>query len=44
VVTHDERMIAGFDRVYHMTDGRVTGERSRSSAARSPSVAPALMP
>ena len=21
VVTHDERMIEGFDRVYHMTDG-----------------------
>ena len=24
VVTHDERMIAGFDRVYYMTDGRIT--------------------
>lgn len=24
VVTHDERMIAGFDRVYQMTDGRIT--------------------
>ena len=24
VVTHDERMIQGFDRVYHMTDGVVT--------------------
>jgi putative ABC transport system ATP-binding protein len=24
VVTHDERMIKGFDRVYHMTDGRIT--------------------
>jgi putative ABC transport system ATP-binding protein len=23
VVTHDERMIGGFDRVYHMTDGRI---------------------
>ncbi len=23
VVTHDERMIAGFDRVYHMTDGQI---------------------
>jgi putative ABC transport system ATP-binding protein len=23
VVTHDERMIEGFDRVYHMTDGRI---------------------
>ncbi|RPI07297.1 MAG: ABC transporter ATP-binding protein [Zetaproteobacteria bacterium] len=24
-VTHDERMIAGFDRIYHMTDGQLTG-------------------
>ena len=24
VVTHDERMIEDFDRVYHMTDGRIT--------------------
>lgn len=24
VVTHDERMIGGFDRVYHMEDGRIT--------------------
>jgi putative ABC transport system ATP-binding protein len=23
VVTHDERMLAGFDRVYHMIDGRI---------------------
>ena len=23
VVTHDERMIEGFDRVYHMIDGRI---------------------
>jgi putative ABC transport system ATP-binding protein len=23
VVTHDERMLAGFDRVYHMVDGRI---------------------
>jgi len=23
VVTHDERRIEGFDRVYHMTDGRI---------------------
>lgn len=27
VVTHDERMIAGFDRVYHMTDGRIARDR-----------------
>jgi putative ABC transport system ATP-binding protein len=25
VVTHDERMIQGFDRVFHMTDGRIAG-------------------
>jgi len=24
VVTHDERMIEGFDRVYHMIDGQIT--------------------
>lgn len=24
VVTHDERMLEGFDRVYHMLDGRIT--------------------
>jgi hypothetical protein len=23
VVTHDERMLGGFDRVYRMTDGRI---------------------
>jgi ABC-type lipoprotein export system ATPase subunit len=28
VVTHDERMIAGFDRVYHMIDGRITNHGS----------------
>lgn len=27
VVTHDERMIEGFDRVYHMTDGRIENNR-----------------
>ena len=27
VVTHDERMLAGFDRVYQMTDGRVRPPR-----------------
>lgn len=26
VVTHDERMIEGFDRVYHMVDGRIVPE------------------
>jgi putative ABC transport system ATP-binding protein len=25
-VTHDERMIEGFDRVFHMTDGRITDQ------------------
>jgi putative ABC transport system ATP-binding protein len=28
VVTHDERMIEGFDRVYQMTDGRITSGRT----------------
>ena len=23
VVTHDERMLEGFDRIYHMVDGRI---------------------
>ncbi len=27
VVTHDERMIEGFDRIYHMTDGHITNGR-----------------
>jgi putative ABC transport system ATP-binding protein len=27
VVTHDERMIEGFDRVYHMVDGEITNGR-----------------
>ncbi len=26
VVTHDERTIEGFDRVYHMTDGRIADQ------------------
>jgi len=25
VVTHDDRMIEGFDRIFHMVDGRITG-------------------
>jgi putative ABC transport system ATP-binding protein len=28
VVTHDERMLAGFDRVYHMIDGRILADGS----------------
>lgn len=44
VVTHDERMIEGFDRVYHMTDGRVAGERPPSSGAAPPAAAPVLTP
>jgi len=32
VVTHDERMIEGFDRVYHMIDGRITNHRSEVKA------------
>jgi putative ABC transport system ATP-binding protein len=31
VVTHDDRMLEGFDRVYRMTDGRIdTGQRVHS--------------
>ena len=34
VVTHDERMIEGFDRVYHMTDGRITTPMSAARDSR----------
>jgi putative ABC transport system ATP-binding protein len=27
VVTHDERMLAGFDRIYRMVDGRISADR-----------------
>jgi putative ABC transport system ATP-binding protein len=27
VVTHDERMLTGFDRIYRMVDGRISGDR-----------------
>lgn len=30
VVTHDERMIEGFDRIYHMVDGRITTDFSKT--------------
>ncbi len=33
VVTHDDRMIEGFDRVYHMIDGRITVGRPPSRPA-----------
>jgi putative ABC transport system ATP-binding protein len=34
VVTHDERMLEGFDRIFHMVDGRlVSGERPSPPAA-----------
>jgi putative ABC transport system ATP-binding protein len=34
VVTHDDRMLDGFDRVYRMTDGRIdSGERIRRPTA-----------
>ncbi|OGL14703.1 MAG: ABC transporter [Candidatus Rokubacteria bacterium RIFCSPLOWO2_12_FULL_71_19] len=33
VVTHDERMIEGFDRVYHMTDGRIRTARGGGDPA-----------
>jgi putative ABC transport system ATP-binding protein len=29
VVTHDERMIEGFDTVYRMADGRITGRAAK---------------
>jgi putative ABC transport system ATP-binding protein len=35
VVTHDERMTEGFDRVFHMTDGRITGDGWTSHQAGS---------
>ena len=28
VVTHDHRMVEGFDRIFHVSDGRITGEES----------------
>jgi putative ABC transport system ATP-binding protein len=33
-VTHDARMIEGFDRVYHMVDGRIDRSRQPSRPAR----------
>jgi putative ABC transport system ATP-binding protein len=32
VVTHDERMLEGFDRVYRMTDGRLEAEAVETAA------------
>jgi len=34
VVTHDERMIEGFDTVYRMADGRITGRAVRQGSGR----------
>jgi putative ABC transport system ATP-binding protein len=34
VVTHDDRMLEGFDRVYRMTDGRIRGSERLHAAAR----------
>ena len=28
VVTHDHRMVEGFDRILHVSDGRITGEKN----------------
>lgn len=28
VVTHDHRMVEGFDRIFHVSDGRITGEKT----------------
>lgn len=30
VVTHDHRMVEGFDRIFHVSDGRITGEKNNS--------------
>ena len=30
VVTHDHRMVEGFDRIFEVRDGRITGEKIRS--------------
>jgi len=30
VVTHDHRMVEGFDRILHVSDGRITGEKNNS--------------
>ena len=34
-VTHDQRMIAGFDTVYHLDDGRLAQVQHGTGAARS---------
>ena len=34
VVTHDERMLTGFDRVYRMVDGRITPSSRLPQPAR----------
>lgn len=34
VVTHDERMIEGFDTVYRMADGRITGRVAAHGGSR----------
>jgi putative ABC transport system ATP-binding protein len=34
VVTHDRRMVEGFDRVFEMSDGRIVAERRNGSAER----------
>jgi putative ABC transport system ATP-binding protein len=44
VVTHDERMIEGFDRVYHMTDGRISNTRTTPLSAGAPEEQAALTP
>lgn len=31
VVTHDHRMVEGFDRIFEVRDGRITGERNNGS-------------
>ncbi len=33
VVTHDHRMVEGFDRIFHVDDGRITGEKNNSGGS-----------
>lgn len=41
VVTHDERMLEGFDRVFHMVDGRISPSRPIPRLSRDDEHAPA---
>jgi putative ABC transport system ATP-binding protein len=32
VVTHDHRMVEGFDRIFHVSDGRIIDEKNNAAA------------